>query len=141
MSDWLGPFAELAAWLAGISALMFVASLVALPVLIARMDADYFVRGPRSRTGFRAMHPIARALLVAVKNVLGAILVLAGLAMLVLPGQGLLSIFLGVSLLSFPGKRRLELWLIRRPHVLRVVNWIRRRADTPPLLLPDEPKG
>jgi hypothetical protein len=56
-----------------------------------------------------------------------------GLAMLVLPGQGILTILIGVMLLDFPGKRRWELWLIRRRGVRHSIDWIRQRAARPPL--------
>ena len=73
------------------------------------------------------------------KNTLGAVLVLGGLAMLVLPGQGVLSILIGTSLLSLPGKRRLERWIVRSRAVMRGLNWIRRRAGQPPLEPPEDP--
>ena len=67
------------------------------------------------------------------KNVLGAVLMIAGVAMLVLPGQGLLTMVLGFLLIDFPGKYRLERWLVARPMVHRPLNWIRRRAGREPL--------
>jgi hypothetical protein len=70
------------------------------------------------------------------KNLLGALLVLAGLAMLVLPGQGILTILLGLAFLDLPGKRRAELWLVSRPPVLAAVNRLRLRAGREPLQLP-----
>jgi hypothetical protein len=71
------------------------------------------------------------------KNLLGAFLVLFGVVMSLpgVPGQGVLTILLGVMLLDFPGKRQLELKLVSRPKVLRTVNGIRRRFDRPPLVL------
>jgi hypothetical protein len=55
--------------------------------------------------------------------------------MLVLPGQGVLTILAGITLLNYPGKRRLELWLVRRPAIHRAIDWIRRRAGRAPLEL------
>jgi hypothetical protein len=77
-----------------------------------------------------------RVVLRAVKNIVGLVLVLAGVLMLVLPGQGLLTIFMGITLLDFPGKRRLELSVVRRRPVFSALNWIRKKARRPPLLLP-----
>ena len=76
--------------------------------------------------------------LLGAKNLAGAVLVLAGLAMLVLPGQGLLTIVVGLLFLDFPGKRSLELRLVRHPPVLRTINWLRATAHRPPLQMPDE---
>ena len=59
-----------------------------------------------------------------------------GLAMLVLPGQGVITILVGITLLNFPGKRRLELRIVRQRPVLLAINWIRARANRPPLVLP-----
>jgi hypothetical protein len=72
--------------------------------------------------------------MLVVKNLLGCLFVVAGLLMLVLPGQGLLSILIGIILLDFPGKYSVERWLISRPPVLHTVNWLRRRAGRPPLV-------
>ena len=63
-----------------------------------------------------------------------------GIAMLVLPGQGLLTIVVGIVLLNFPGKYRLERWLATRSPVWRSLNWLRRRAGRPELQRPEEPK-
>ena len=41
------------------------------------------------------------------RNVVGAIVVLAGLIMLVTPGQGILTIIAGLAIMDFPGRDRL----------------------------------
>ncbi len=71
-----------------------------------------------------------------IKNILGLILLGAGILMLFLPGQGLLTIVLALSLLDFPGKRGLELRLIRQPRVYKAINWLRRKYKRPPLIIP-----
>jgi hypothetical protein len=73
------------------------------------------------------------------RNLLGGALVVAGIAMLVLPGQGILTILIGLLLMDFPGKRRGEIYLLRKRTVARAVNWIRSRAKQPPLELPSRP--
>ncbi|MDY7108404.1 MAG: PGPGW domain-containing protein [Planctomycetota bacterium] len=77
--------------------------------------------------------PLVRQILRLGKNVLGCVFILAGLAMLVLPGQGLLTVLVGFLLVDFPGKYRIEHWLLRRRHILRPINWLRRRARREPL--------
>jgi len=57
------------------------------------------------------------------------------------PGQGILTILIGLSLLDFPGKRNLELKLIRLRTVRKAINWIRARAQQPPLELPPRNQG
>ena len=69
------------------------------------------------------------------KNALGVVFVLAGVAMILLPGQGVLTILLGIMLTEFPGKYRFERWLVRRRAVLGAINWLRERAGRPPLIV------
>jgi hypothetical protein len=70
---------------------------------------------------------------------LGALLVLLGLLMLVTPGQGLLTLFIGLMLMNYPGKHALERWLVRRDGVMGGLNWLRRKGNQPPLQSPGAP--
>jgi hypothetical protein len=69
------------------------------------------------------------------KNIIGAILVVAGAIMAIpgVPGQGILTMLVGLMLIDFPGKRRMELRLVRRPAVLNALNVLRARFKKPPL--------
>ena len=67
------------------------------------------------------------------KNLLGVVLIVSGIFMLVLPGQGLLTIFVGTVLLNYPGKFKLERWIVTRPRIKRLINRLRRYAGHPPL--------
>lgn len=120
-------------WISGLTLLTFFGTLIAIPLLVVRIPSDYFVR-PRSL--HRTRHPAVHVTLIVLKNLLGLVLTVAGFAMLVLPGQGVLTILLGVMLLDFPGKRAFERWLVSRPRVFDAVNWMRRRAHHPPLERP-----
>ncbi len=73
------------------------------------------------------------------KNIAGVFFLLMGIIMLITPGQGLLTILIGLLLMDFPGKRRFEIWLIRIPSIHRAINWIRKKGDKAPLKLPSEP--
>ena len=64
-----------------------------------------------------------------------AVFLVAGVAMLVLPGQGLLTILIGLMLISFPGKRGLERRIVGRPTILRILNGMRARRSLPPLIV------
>jgi len=59
------------------------------------------------------------------------VVLLAGTAMLFLPGQGILTIILGVALMSFPGKYRLLFTLTTRPSVQHSLDWIRTKTGHP----------
>ena len=60
-------------------------------------------------------------------------LLVAGILMLVLPGQGILTILAALALLDFPGKRKMEMRILHRPAILKSVNWLRKRAGREPL--------
>ena len=78
-----------------------------------------------------------RILVIVGKNLLGLLHVAIGLLLSVpgVPGQGALTILIGVMLLDLPGVRRLERWLVRRPSVYRTINRIRARFGKPPLVI------
>jgi len=120
-------------WLIGAgSAAMLVLSAVLIPALIVALPADFYVEENGRRRLFED-HPPLRLAFLVLKNAIGAVLLVAGLLMLVLPGQGILTILAGLAALNFPGKRRLELAILHRPGVLRAVNWLRRKAHRRPL--------
>lgn len=119
-----------------VSLTMLVVSLVVFPVVVAQLPTDYFVRERRRPARLRRRHPVLWAALTVVKNAVGLVLIAAGLAMLVLPGQGLLTILIGLALTNFPGKFRLERRLFGRPPVHRALNRVRRWAGKPELEVP-----
>ena len=125
----------LLATLAAVSVVTFVASLLGVPFVLARLPADYFLKGKKKALGVAPSNRPVRMLLAFGKNALGALLVTLGVLMLVLPGQGVLTLLVGLLLLDFPGKQRLERRLIGTPRVLRVVNALRKRWNRPPLEL------
>ena len=121
-------------WLAAASIVTFVGTLIVVPWLVVRIPSDYFTHGKRHKTLWADQRPVVRAVLLTGKNMLGGVFVTAGIVMLVLPGQGLLTIAIGVMLLDFPGKYRLERWLVTLRPLLRSINWLRRRAERTPLV-------
>src|SRR4029450_2638894 len=133
MVAWLSGHASLLGWVGVLSVVMGVGTLVLVPLVVARLPVDYFTQARRPARGVprRARGP--RLLGRLGKNLLGVLVVLAGVAMLLLPGQGLLTIALGLMLLHVPGKGRLERRLVQRPVVWRALNWIRAKAHRPPL--------
>ncbi|MGE3537021.1 MAG: PGPGW domain-containing protein [Candidatus Tectimicrobiota bacterium] len=133
---WIQTHATVFGWLGFLSLLMFVGTLIALPTLVIRLPSNYFVTHPGLAPRRAGTHPGLHLLGRVLKNVLGCLLLLAGVAMLVLPGQGILTMFLGLTLLDFPGKRALEWRLVQRPMVWQSLNWIRARAHKPPLEWP-----
>ena len=130
---WMQTHHELMSWLAMISLFTFVVTLFAVIILIIHIPDKYFLHkkrispnNPKDAIGFRLVCRI-------LKNILGIFFVLTGLIMLMLPGQGLLSILIGVMLMNFPGKYKVERAIIRQEKVLSTINWLRAKAHRPPL--------
>ena len=114
----------------------FSISLAIVSVIMVKIPADYF-KEDRPRELFADKSPAVRYLLIIGKNLLGVVLVVLGILMSVpgVPGQGILTILLGVMLLDFPGRRRLEQKLVSRPQVLNTINKLRHKFDKPELEL------
>jgi hypothetical protein len=135
MTDWIGSHAAFFGPLAIASAILFVGSLLALPWLVAQIPRDYFLTGVSHRLPWADRHPLVRGAFVIGKNLLGVVFLIAGIAMLVLPGQGLLTMVVGLVLVDFPGKGRLLRRIVAQPTVLSALNWLRRRAHREPLVV------
>lgn len=118
--------------------LAFIVTLVYLigsVIAIIQMPADYFIK-ERTSPAFKDSHILVWVFLKGLKNLIGLCLLLAGVVMLVTPGQGLLSILLGLFFMDFPGKRKMERTLIRKPSIHKSINWIREKANKPPIKTP-----
>lgn len=139
--DWVNAHDVLLGWLSAISALMFFGSLIAVPWLVLRIPTDYFIHRRHVVDRWRSRHPLVRIGLLTAKNLCGIVLVLAGIAMLVFPGQGILTIFVGLMCLDFPGKYAMEQRLVRQRPVLGAINWMRAKGKRPPLELPEQERG
>lgn len=136
--SWVKDRDTLFAWIGGLSLFTLIASAIAVPILIRRMPSDYFLENDPKAQALREEHPALRISFLVVKNLVGAILLVGGILMLITPGQGLLTIMIGLMLMDFPGKRKLEIRLVRFGPLNRGINWIRERAGKEPLELPAE---
>lgn len=137
--QWLTENEAVLWWLAASSVVIFFATLLVIPWLIVRIPADYFVRHERRPSQFRDRHPLIMTLGTIARNMLALLLISVGILLLFLPGQGLLTIFVGMLVGSYPGRQRLLTWLVVRPSILRPLNWIRRKAGRAPLQIPELP--
>ena len=118
------------------SVVTFVGSLIVVPIILARLPVDYFISEERHLVATRSKQPAFFFLNQFVKNFFGGILILAGIAMLILPGQGILTILIGLGITNFPGKYKLERKLVSNQSVFKSLNWMRKRADVEPFLYP-----
>jgi len=133
--SWAQERHDLLAVIGGISIVMLIGSIAILTWLVTIIPTDYFAHQSRVAPEWKQFHPIIRLLILILKNLAGWMLLLVGISMLVLPGQGLLSILLALMLMDYPGKYKLERWVITRPGVLHLINRFRRRWNRPDLTL------
>jgi hypothetical protein len=129
--EYIAGFALL--WIAS-----FAASIVAITVLLVNLPATYFLSTHR-RQLWIDRHRVIRWSGVVLKNLLGLCLVLLGGVLSVpgVPGQGLVTVVIGLVLLDFPGKRRLEQQILSRPRLYVRINRLRARFGREPLMLDD----
>ena len=114
----------------------FIASLVLVSFVLVRLPANYF--HPDHAREFMSDKPWAvRWGGLIVKNAVGFILIILGIVMSLpgVPGQGILTILLGLLMMDIPGKRPLETKIVSRPAVRNKINALRERFGKPPLIL------
>jgi len=116
--------------------LTFGASLAIVSIVLVKLPATYF-RKSHKKKFLADRPPIIRGIAIIGKNLLGVVLVVLGVLLSLpgVPGQGVLTILLGVMLLDFPGKPRLEHWIVSRPKILQTINKLRHRFSKPKLVL------
>ena len=132
--DALAEHQYLLVWMGIGSAFVFVISLLSLPWLVAQIPDDYFVPKKRQPTQWKTERPLVRLIILLGKNCLGYVLLMGGILMLFLPGQGVLTMLTGLLLIDYPGKFRLERKIVSTPAILKSLNWLRAKANKPPLI-------
>ena len=120
-------------WGIGLFVALFVASLASITLLVLYLPVRYFVD---ERPFWKGRSPLVRWLGIVGKNLLGLAIVALGVALSIpgVPGQGALTILIGLVLVDFPGKRRLVRLLARKPWIQRSLNGLRRRFGRPQLV-------
>ena len=118
-------------WLGIISFAIFVFSLLSIKWLVALIPSDYFIDKKSSK--FKSQFPITWLVSMIIKNLIGYVLIIGGILMLVLPGQGLFTIFIGLMMSNYPGKYSIERKFIAIPSVLKTINWLRKKSNQDPL--------
>jgi hypothetical protein len=141
MIDWLSEFATSLTWknaLIGVAIFLvtFFVNLAIVSFILVKIPADHFTKHHQTKF-WSGPNPALRAAGIIGKNILGVLLLALGIVLSVpgVPGQGLLTILLGIMLLDFPGKRNLERKLLERKGIVGTINRLRQRFDKPPLEL------
>ena len=116
-------------WLGTFSLIIFIFSLLSLKWLVSFIPYDYFTNNSPSK--LKSEFFLIWIMLMIVKNIIGYILIVGGILMLVLPGQGLFTILIGLMLSNYPGKFYIEKRFIAIPSILKMINWLRKKTNTP----------
>lgn len=119
---------------AGFFVVSFFLSILIVAIVIVKIPANYF-SSHYQRDFLPNSSWLTRWGATIIKNIIGAILIVAGIIMLIGPGQGILTILIGLIMMDIPGKRPLEARLINRPSVLPALNALRAKYNKPPLIM------
>jgi hypothetical protein len=116
--------------------LSLIVSFAAIAVVMVNVPATYFSIRHR-REFMTGRHWFVRSGAIIAKNILGLALIVLGVLLSLpgVPGQGILTILLGLIMLDIPGKQALEAWIIQQPKVLAAVNRLRAKYNRSPLVL------
>ena len=141
MMDSLAELAHFVTWrtaLIGVSIFLvsFFVNLAIVSFILVKLPVDHFKKGHHVEF-WSGSRPALNAAKVIGKNILGILLVLLGIILSLpgVPGQGLLTVLLGIMLLDFPGKTSLERKLLSRQEIVSTINRLRAKFDKPPLEL------
>ncbi len=141
ITNWIQANEQLLQLLGSLSLLLLALTLVALALVVITLPADYFTRDHREPSSLAHPHPLPWRGLSLFKNLLGIAFILLGIALLVLPGQGALTILIGLTMTNFPGKYRLERRMMRQRAINKTLNKIRALAKKTPLEIPKKVAG
>ena len=124
-------YKDLILWFGSISLFVFLFSLLSIKWLVSLIPEDYFINKKDSK--IKTNNILIWYTVLIFKNLIGYSLILGGIMMLVLPGQGLFTIIIGLMMSNYPGKYSIEKKFIAIPTILKSINWLRRKSNKPPI--------
>ena len=124
-------YKNLILWFGSISLFVFLFSLLSIKWLVSLIPEDYFINKKDSK--IKQSNIFIWYIVLIFKNVIGYSLILGGIMMLVLPGQGLFTIIIGLMMSNYPGKYSIEKKFIAIHTILKSINWLRRKSNKPPI--------
>jgi len=124
-------YKNLILWFGSISLFVFLFSLLIIKWLVSLIPEDYFINKKDSK--IKTSNIFIWYMVLIFKNLIGYSLILGGIMMLVLPGQGLFTIIIGLMMSNYPGKYSIEKKFIAIPTILKSINWLRRKSNKPPI--------
>ena len=132
---WSSMNSNLLFFLGSLSIFILMISVFMMILIISFLPENYFKSENRNLISSiqNSNYPILKLLVLIIKNFFGVLLLMSGILMLVLPGQGILTIITGLVFMDYPGKYKFERKLLRQKGVINSINWIRSRLSKPPL--------
>lgn len=121
MIEWLQQHPGLSIGV-GLSVVLCIAGIAVAPSVIARLPVDFFTRRNHKSSLWL--------------NITGWVLIVAGIAMMILPGPGAMVLLVGIVFADFPGKRRFLLWVLSMGTIFARLNRIRAKRGKRPLKKP-----
>ena len=133
--SWSSMNSDLLFLLGSLSMFILIISVFMMVLIISFLPEDYFKSENRNLISSvqNSRYPLLKLLALITKNFFGVLLLLSGILMLVLPGQGILTIITGLVFIDYPGKYKFERKLLRQKGVINSINWIRSRLSKPSL--------
>ena len=133
--SWSSMNSDLLFLLGSLSIFILIISVFMMVLIISFLPEDYFKSENRNLISSvqNSRYPLLKLLVLITKNFFGVLLLLSGILMLVLPGQGILTIITGLVFIDYPGKYKFERKLLKQKGVINSINWIRSRLSKPPL--------
>ena len=133
MADWISK--ETLLWVSTASGIGLLIIAIIIPWLIVKMPGDYFSH-PKRYNRLDRKPAMVRIPLRILKNILAIALLVLGGIMFLTPASGLFPVLLGVVLADFPGKHKLERWILCRDSIRNSMNWLRRKFRRKPVEMP-----
>ena len=133
--SWSSINSDLLFLLGSLSIFILIISVFMMVLIISFLPDDYFKSENRNLISSvqNSRYPLLKLLVLITKNFFGVLLLLSGILMLVLPGQGILTIITGLVFMDYPGKYKFERKLLKQKGVINSINWIRSRLRKPSL--------
>ena len=133
--SWSSMNSDLLFLLGSLSIFILIISVFMMVLIISFLPEDYFKSENRNLiySVQNSHYPLLKLLVLITKNFFGVLLLLSGILMLVLPGQGILTIITGLVFMDYPGKYKFERKLLRQKGVINSINWIRSLLNKPSL--------
>lgn len=135
MIEFIDVHEDVFLWLTIVSFISLIASILLIPWIVTKIPEDYFTHPKRQKLQWSDQPKIIHFVFIFLKNILGVILVLGGIILLFVPGQGIFTILIGLLIMDFPYKYKVETRIIKHPFILRSINKLRAKAKQPPLCI------